>query len=77
MDKITIDQEKLLITFGLNVRYEREKRKLKQEQLAEILDCSPVYISNVENGKHKLSLTYALKFSLYFDKPLEDLLKEK
>ena len=71
------DDEEILRNFGLNVRYEREKRKLKQEELAEILDCSAVYVSNIENGKHKISLTNALKFSRYFNRNIEELVIEK
>ena len=72
-----LDENKQLKIFGLNVRYEREKRGLKQEDLAEILGVSSVYISNVENGKHKISLSNAIKFSKYFEKTLDYLIKEK
>ena len=72
-----LNEKQILETFGLNVKYEREKLKLKQEELAEFLGVSTVYISNIENGKHKISLTNALKFSLYFNKTLDYLLKEK
>ena len=75
MDKI--NQTKLLDVFGLNIKYEREKRKIKQEELAEKLHCSSVYISNVENGKHNISLINAVKFSKFFGLPIEELLKEK
>ncbi len=72
-----INEEHTLKIFGLNVKYEREKLRLKQEELAEILECSTVYISNIENGKHKISLINALKFSKYFNKTIEYLIAEK
>lgn len=75
MDKT--EETKILKTFGLNVKYEREKHGLKQEEPAEILECSSVYISNIEKGKHKISFTNAIKFSRYFQKTLEYLIQEK
>ena len=72
-----LDENRQLKIFGLNVKYERERRGLKQEDLAEILGVSSVYISNIENGKHKISLTNAVKFSRYFEKTLDYLIQEK
>ena len=45
--------------------------------LAEALNVSSVYISNVESGKHNISLVNALKFSNYFKQPVEFFLQEK
>lgn len=73
MDKID-----LLKIFGLNIKLERIKRGLTQEQVAESLDLSSVYISNVEGGKHKqVSLLNAYKFAKFYDKSLDYLLTEK
>lgn len=71
-----MDDEKLLVIFGLNLKIQRLKRKISQETLAEALSLSSVYISNVESGKHNISLTNAIKFAKFFDVPLEALLKE-
>ena len=68
---------KLLKTFGLNIKFERQKQKLSQEKIAEDLNFSTVYISNVESGKHNISLTNAYKFSKYFNKSVDYLLTEK
>lgn len=73
MDKID-----LLKIFGLNIKLERIKRGLTQEQVAEFLDLSSVYVSNVESGKHKqISLSNAYKFSTFYGKSLDYLLTEK
>lgn len=72
-----MDDKKLLSTFGFNVKIERLKRKISQEKLAEALNVSAVYISNVESGKHNLSLVNALKFCNYFNLPMEFFLNEK
>lgn len=71
-----MDDKKLLEIFGFNIKIERLKKKLSQEELAYQLNFSTVYISNVELGKHNLSLINANKFCNYFNKPIEYFLKE-
>lgn len=72
-----MDKDKLLQTFGLNIKMERIKMGLTQESVAEQLDLSSVYISNVESGKHKLSLCNAYKFAKFYGKSLDYLLVER
>lgn len=72
-----MDNEILLKIFGLNTKLERIKRGLTQESVAEILDFSSVYISNVESGKHNISLSNAYKFAKFYNKTLDYLLTEK
>lgn len=72
-----MDDVNLLKTFGLNVKIERLKLGYSQEQVAESLDFSAVYISNVESGKHRISLINAFKFAKFFNKSLDYLLIEK
>ena len=70
-----MDEKKLLKLFGFNLKIERLKRKISQETVAEALDFSSVYVSNVESGKHNISLVNALKFCEYYNLPLESFLK--
>ncbi len=42
--------------FGRNVKYYRFQKNMTQEQLAELTDLSPRYISNIENGGGNVSL---------------------
>ncbi len=72
-----MDEKNLLRVFGFNLKIERLKRKVSQETVAEALDFSSVYVSNVESGKHNISLVNALKFCEYYEMPLENLLLEK
>jgi len=72
-----MDDKKLLEVFGLNIKFERIKNKLSQEELANITGFSKPYISNVECAKHNLSLLNAYKLSRALGKSLEELLKEK
>ena len=72
-----MNDETLLKTFGMNIKFERLKRKLSQEKVAEALEVSAVYISNVESGKHSISLVNANKFANFYEKTLDYLLTEK
>lgn len=72
MDKIS----KLKI-FGLNLKLERIRLGLTQEQVAEKLDFSTVYISNIESGKCDLSLMNGYIFAKFYGKSIEYLLTEK
>lgn len=72
MDDIT-----LLKIFAINLKLERVKNRLTQEQVAEVLDFSAVYVSNVESAKHKISLVNAYKFAKFYNKSLDYLLTEK
>lgn len=40
---------------GLQIKRARERARLTQEELSEILDCSPQYISLLENGRYGIS----------------------
>lgn len=48
---------------GIRLKEIREKRKLKQEQLAELMSVSRTTISKIESGKFNCSYDYILKFS--------------
>ncbi|PWL77120.1 transcriptional regulator [Candidatus Gastranaerophilales bacterium] len=72
-----MDEKTLLKLFGFNLKIERLKRKISQETVAEALDFSSVYVSNVESGKHNISLVNALKFCNYYGSPVENFLREK
>ena len=41
---------------GARIRQAREAKKLSQLHLAEILNVSPSYLSNIETGKHNMSI---------------------
>lgn len=49
------------IAIGLRVKELRIARGITQEKLAEIVDCSPSYISVIESGKREMSLSLFLK----------------
>lgn len=69
-----MNKEMLLKKFGKNVKIERIKKDLTQEQLAEIMGVSQNYISNVESGKQNMSLAKVLDLSKYIGTDIEKLL---
>lgn len=71
-----MDEQKILDNFGLNLKLYRNKFKMSQDDIAEATGFSKPYISNVESGKHNISLVNAIKFAQVFDKTVNDMLRE-
>lgn len=67
MDKIT-----LLKKFGKNVKIERIKKDLTQEQLAEKMNVSQNYIANIECGKANMSLYKMYELSKHLEIKMKD-----
>ena len=70
-----MNKNELLKQFGKNVKIERIKQDLTQEQLGEIMDKSINYISNIENGKQNMSLGKVLELANYLNTDINNLLK--
>jgi len=69
-----MNKEILLKRFGKNVKIERIKKDLTQEQLAEIMNVSQNYIANIERGKANMSLAKILELSKYLEVNIKQLL---
>ena len=69
-----MNKEQLLKKFGKNVKIERIKRDLTQEQLAEIMEVSQNYVANIECGKANMSLAKVLELSKFLNVNIERLL---
>lgn len=54
----------------------RKENNYTQEQVANDLDCTPAFISNVENNRAKLNLRILSYYSQIFKIPMESLLAE-
>ena len=65
----------LLKRFGKNVKIERIKKDLTQEQLAEIMDVSHNYLACIETGRPNMSLGKILELAEALDVDIEKLLK--
>lgn len=71
MDKDTFKQE-----LGFKIKVERMRRKISQEKLAEMVDCSLSYIGFVERGEMSISLYNFLKIATALNLDLTEFLKE-
>ncbi len=69
--------ETKLITeiFGDNLRKERQKRGISQQELANIADLHRTYIGMVERGERNITLINAHKIAVSLNIALIDLLK--
>ncbi len=72
-----MDKQTLLKRFGKNVKIERIKKDLTQEQFAEILDVNPNYIACIECGRQNMSLGKILELANALNVDIETLLKFK
>lgn len=63
-----------LIKLGQKIKFERIKRNISQEQLAELSNLSIHGISNIETGKTDVRYTNLLQISRAFDLKLNELL---
>lgn len=64
----------MLKKFGKNVKIERVKKDLTQEQLAEIMGVSQNYVASIEGGKENMSLGKILELSKSLNVEIETLL---
>lgn len=69
-----MDKKELLKIFGKNVKIERIKKDLTQEQLAEKMDVSQNYIACIETGKQNMSLGKVLELAKNLNTDIHNLL---
>lgn len=55
------------IIFGLKIKELRKQKKYSQEQLANLASINKSYISQIENGKTKVSLEIMNKLAKAFE----------
>ena len=70
-----MNKNELLKRFGKNVKIERVKKDLTQEQLAEKMSLSQNYIACIECGKQNMSLAKVLELASFLDVDIAELLK--
>ena len=69
-----MNKQELLKIFGKNVKIERIKKDLTQEQLSEIMGVSQNYVANIEGGKANMSLGKILELANYIGVDINQLL---
>ncbi len=70
-----MDKKDLLKKFGKNVKIERIKKDLTQEQLAEKMNVSQNYVAGIECGRANMSLAKILELSQFLEVDINELLK--
>lgn len=68
-----MNKQELLKQFGRNVKIERIKTGLTQEQCAEILGVSANYFACIESGRQNMSLGKVLELANALNFKLENL----
>lgn len=66
-----------LFKLGQKIRYERVKRNMSQEELAEIADMNFRSISYIECGKHDVKFLTLEKIAKAFDMEISELIQFK
>ena len=69
-----MNKNELLKHFGKNVKIERIKKDLTQEQLAEIMNVGSNYVARIESGKQNMSLAKVLELSTHLKTDINNLL---
>ena len=69
-----LDYQEIQKKLGIKIKIARLKKKVSVSQLCEISDISAKHISNIENGKVKISLKMLYKLTGFFKCSLDDLL---
>lgn len=60
-----------------NIVYYRLKKGLSQEELAELLETTPVYLSSLENAKRNIRLDYIEHIANILEVNIKDLFIER
>lgn len=61
---------------GFRIKVERMRKKISQEKLAEMADCSLSYIGFIERGEMSISLYNFLKIAQVLQLNINDFLKD-
>ena len=62
------------LAIGKRIRTARLSKKMTQETLSNMIDVTPTYISTIENGHTKLSLSTLLSIAQILDTTVDQLL---
>lgn len=66
-------RHRALTAFGSNLRSQRERRKITQEQLAEKAELDPSYISGIERGVRNPSILSVVRIANALGTTVSDL----
>lgn len=69
------NQDEILKQFGLNVKAERARKGLTQEEFAEKMNTDRTFISRIECGRANMSLKKIVELTNYLGADLKDILR--
>jgi len=69
-------EKEFLEKLGLNIKLERVRKRLTQEDLAELVGCDRSYISLIERGLQAPSIVKIVRISKALDVDIKVLLNE-
>lgn len=58
-----------------NIKKFRKQKKISQEKLAELVNCSREHLNRIEQGKLQPGIILFINFSKVFEVSLDDLIK--
>ena len=59
------------VLLGKRVKIARKEKRLTQEELAGLCNCTPTHICNIENGKNGISLELLFKISILLGQSMD------
>lgn len=59
------------VLLGRRVQIARKEKRITQEELAALCNCTPTHICNIENGKIGISLELLFKISILLGKSMD------
>lgn len=59
------------VLLGKRVKIARKEKRITQEELAALCNCTPTHICNIENGKIGISLELLFKISILLEKSMD------
>ena len=71
------DQHSTRKVLANNIKYYRLKKGLSQEELAELLETTPVYLSSLENAKRNIRIDYVEHIAKTLEVSVKDLFTER
>jgi putative transcriptional regulator len=67
VSRINEESKKVMAVIGYNVKLLRKGKDLNQQELADLLGITRVSVSNIEKGRHMLTIDNAIKICKYFN----------
>ena len=72
----SMNKSEFQIKYGLNIKIERIRNKMTQEELAEKVDCSAVHIGYIERGLKCPTIFQFLKIARVLNLSLDEFFEE-